>query len=464
MNDQNGNDREQPIPTQTQDEQSSNFRLRAEQPRVTRLSRKVLAGGSTVVLLVIGGAVLWSLQNKHSRNQAADELYSTDHHNVADGIAALPKDYTSVPRQAIPQLGPSLPGDLGRPILAAQGQLPTAADPEQQRRDQETEAARVSHLFASTNGRQVRLPAVAAQGSDRNSPSNSTTSSDEGYGQNSQDRKLAFVNASVDRRTVSPDRVAKLASPYIVQAGTAIQGALITGIRSDLPGQITAQVTENVFDTPTGRLLGKGNMQIHYALSAPPRWRGNPELAEVALLHLTTGLDGVYRAANEAERGLLPAEPTICVGQPTALDPTRAPSGSAILWLQLPEVPRQVKGDAAGVLPTPEDGKWTEALREAYADRIEQRLATHIENLAEVKMARRAYSPADLEQLNVNLIGGDPYGGFCGLDQSFVWRPFKSSVNHRTYIRGLYHIGASVHPGPGLAGGSGFSAAMSLEK
>ena len=60
---------------------------------------------------------------------------------------------------------------------------------------------------------------------------------------------------SVDRRTTSPDRVTKPASPYVVQAGTVIPGALITGIRSDLPGQITAQVTENVFDTPSGRLL-----------------------------------------------------------------------------------------------------------------------------------------------------------------------------------------------------------------
>jgi len=259
MNTQNGNDREQTIPPQAPDEQFRNFRLRAEHPRVTRLSRKVLAGGSAVALLVIGGTVLWSFQNSRSRNQAADELYSTDHHNIADGITALPKDYTGVPRQAIPQLGPPLPGDLGRPILASQGQSPTigatAPDSEQQRRDQETEAARVSHLFASTNGREVRPPAAAAQGSDRNAPSISTTNSDEGSAQSGQDRKLAFVNASVDRRTVSPDRVTRPASPYIVQAGTVIPGALITGIRSDLPGQITAQVTENVFDSPTGRLL-----------------------------------------------------------------------------------------------------------------------------------------------------------------------------------------------------------------
>ena len=259
MTAQNGNDHEQAIPPQTQDEQSTSFRLRAEHPRVTRLSRKVLAGGSAVALLVIGGAVLWSLQSNRSRNQAADELYSTDHHNVADGLTVLPRDYAGVPRQAIPQLGPPLPGDLGRPILAAQGQSPTvgvtAPDLEQQRRDQETEAARVSHVFASTNGREVRPPAAATQGSDRNAPSISTTNSDEGSAQNGQDRKLAFVNASVDRRTVSPDRVSRPASPYIVQAGTVIPGALITGIRSDLPGQITAQVTENVFDTPTGRYL-----------------------------------------------------------------------------------------------------------------------------------------------------------------------------------------------------------------
>ena len=70
-----------------------------------------------------------------------------------------------------------------------------------------------------------------------------------------QDRKLAFLNAAVDRRTVSPDRVAAPASPYVLQAGAVIPAALITGIRSDLPGQITAQVTENVYDSPTGRIL-----------------------------------------------------------------------------------------------------------------------------------------------------------------------------------------------------------------
>lgn len=182
----------------------------------------------------------------------------------------------------------------------------------------------------------------------------------------------------------------------------------------------------------------------------------------MALLHLTSGLDGVSRATNECERGLLPAEPTVCVGQPASFDPSRAPDGKSILWLQLPEAPRFIKGDAAGEIATPADGRWTDELRELYADRIEALLSRHIENFAEIKLARRAYSPADLEAMNMNLVGGDPYGGFCGLDQFFLWRPFKSSVNHRTHVPGLYHIGASTHPGPGLAGGSGFLLASSL--
>jgi phytoene dehydrogenase-like protein len=208
---------------------------------------------------------------------------------------------------------------------------------------------------------------------------------------------------------------------------------------------------------------GKGDMQIHYALNAPPQWKGGADLGKVALLHVTPGLDAVSRAANEAERGLLPVEPTICVGQPTALDSTRAPPGNAILWLQLPEAPRFLKGDAAGQIPTPPDGRWTEAVREAFADRVEALFSRHIEDFRSLVIARKVYSPADLETMNVNLVGGDPYGGYCGLEQFFVWRPFASSINHRSHVPGLHHIGASTHPGPGLGGGSGFLLASALK-
>jgi phytoene dehydrogenase-like protein len=206
---------------------------------------------------------------------------------------------------------------------------------------------------------------------------------------------------------------------------------------------------------------GKGDMQIHYALAAPPRWR-TPGLEGVALLHLTPGLDGVSRAANECERGMLPAVPTICVGQPTAFDPSRCPPGASILWLQLPETPRHIKGDAAGFLSVPADGSWTEDLRETYADRVQTILASHIDGFQKTVLRRTCLSPADLEALNINLVGGDPYGGFCGLDQFFLWRPFKASVNHRTHVAKLYHIGASTHPGPGLGAGSGYLLAKAI--
>jgi type IV secretion system protein TrbI len=244
-------------------DRSASMRLGAERPRVTRLSRKVLAGAAAVGSAAIFGATFWALQNNRSHTNAPSELYTTDHHNVADGLEGLPRDYAGVPRQA-PLLGPPSPGDLGRPIVNAQNAPSagaSATDPEQQRLDQEVEAARLSRLFASTGIREVASSiAQAASVSASTIVPNQTSQpahpgADDTFTQNGQDRKLAFVNASVDTRTTSPDRVAAPASPYIVQAGNIIPAALITGIRSDLPGQITAQVTESVYDSPTGRFL-----------------------------------------------------------------------------------------------------------------------------------------------------------------------------------------------------------------
>jgi type IV secretory pathway VirB10-like protein len=233
----------------TSEEIARSLRLRPERPPVTRLSRKVLASGTALALLLVSAAVLWALQNNRTRGPSSEELYSSDHHNVADGLAGLPRDYTGIARD-VPRLGPPLPGDLGRPIVAAQAQSGSlAVDAEHQRMNQESEAARISKVFASLN---VRRSAAATPA---DTTPNAVPSSDEAYAQNGQDRKLAFVNASIDRRTTSPNRVTKPTSPYVVQAGSVISAALITGLRSDLPGQITAQVTENTFDSPSGRFL-----------------------------------------------------------------------------------------------------------------------------------------------------------------------------------------------------------------
>ena len=206
--------------------------------------------------------------------------------------------------------------------------------------------------------------------------------------------------------------------------------------------------------------FGRGEMQIHFALSEPPRWQGDERLGRTAIVHLTPGLDGVSRAVNEADRGLLPTEATVVVGQPMAVDPSRAPDGSWILWIQLQEIPSSPKGDAAGELDTA--GGWTEVLREAYADRIQARVARHAPGFDASVLKRVTFSPVDIEAANRNMVGGDIYAGSCALDQNLLWRPRPGLPGHRTHIAGLWHIGASTHPGPGLGAGSGTLVAKEL--
>ena len=244
-------------------EPAAPMRLRAEPPRVTRLSRKVLIGLGLVASAGIGGALIYALQTRDGSG-GNTELYSTENRATADGLNGLPRDYTG------PILGPALPGDLGRPILDAQtrGQpvpaagigTPAATPPglsaEEQRRLQEIEAARTGRLFASTETR-TAAPSTPTT-ANTTPPMPDLTSlglAPQPATPTAQDRQLAFLNQAADRRTVAPDRVAAPASPNVLQAGAVIPAALITGIRSDLPGQITAQVTENVYDSPTGRIL-----------------------------------------------------------------------------------------------------------------------------------------------------------------------------------------------------------------
>ena len=253
-------------------------------------------------------------------------------------------------------------------------------------------------------------------------------------------------------------------------AGGERVGATRAVIASVTPGALygrlldPGRVPEPVATAARRFRHGRGEMQIHLALGEPPRWRSEraAELARTPIVHVTPGLDGVSRAVNEAERGLLPAQATIVAGQPCALDRSRAPQGRSILWIQLQELPAgRVRGDAAGTIDTAA-GEWTQELREAYADRICARLGESIENLASATLARTVLSPADLERLNVNLVGGDIYGGSCALDQNLVWRPFPQAPGHRTAVDGLWHIGASTHPGPGLGAGSGYLVAKAL--
>jgi phytoene dehydrogenase-like protein len=223
---------------------------------------------------------------------------------------------------------------------------------------------------------------------------------------------------------------------------------------TQLYGRLLGNVPPDIADQARQFRYGRSEMQIHFALSEPPRWEGDDRLGATAIVHVTPGLDGVSRAVNEAERGLLPAEATVVVGQPLSVDPSRAPAGSGLLWIQLQELPWHVKGDAAGEIEVGA-GTWTPALRERYADRIQARISRHIPNLESALLGRTVLSPADLEAANVNLVHGDPYGGSLALDQNFIWRPLGAAPGHRTFVEGVWHVGASTHPGPGLGAGSG---------
>ena len=275
------------------------------------------------------------------------------------------------------------------------------------------------------------------------------------------------TGAEVVRITVSGGRATgvALADGETVDATRAV----VAGVTpTQLYGSLLrpSDVPADVRDAAARYRYGRAGMQIHLALDEPPRWKG-PEadrLARTAIVHVTPGLDGVSRAVNEAERGLLPAEATIVAGQPCAVDPSRAPDGKWIVWIQLQELPAgPVRGDAAGEIDV-RDGTWTDDLREAYADRIVARLGDSIENLGSATLARKVLSPADLETLNCNLVAGDIYAGSCALDQNLVWRPFASAPGHRTTVEDLWHVGASTHPGPGLGAGSGYLVAKELTK
>ena len=243
------------------------FQLRGDPTRVMRLSRKALAVMGVVAGLGIGGSLIYAL--KPPGEKEAKELYSTDSRATAETINSGPKDYGQVPK-----LGAPLPGDLGGPIVSAQRRgenvpvPPVGAQPDpraqaeeaaRQRAQQERDAARMSGVFlgGSSAGASSAIPSIPnlAMGAPDAAAPQPPAQPDHAAAQGDQSAKRAFMAQASNARSASVERLTAPASPNIVQAGSIVPAALITGIRSDLPGQITAQVTANVYDSPTGRIL-----------------------------------------------------------------------------------------------------------------------------------------------------------------------------------------------------------------
>ena len=251
----------QPVASAAQPDPNA-FQLHGPQPRVMRLSRKALAVVCVAAGLGIGGSLIYALRPPSDRQ--AQEHYNTDSRTTAETITSGPRDYAQAPR-----LGPPLPGDLGGPIVSAQqrgenvpvppiGAQPGPPDPRaqaeeaaRQRAAQERDAARTSSVFLGSNAGGAALPSPALPALAVPATQTSADTAPQG----DQAGRRAFMAQASNQRTVSVERLTAPASANIVQAGSVIPAALITGIRSDLPGQITAQVTANVYDSPTGRIL-----------------------------------------------------------------------------------------------------------------------------------------------------------------------------------------------------------------
>jgi phytoene dehydrogenase-like protein len=210
-------------------------------------------------------------------------------------------------------------------------------------------------------------------------------------------------------------------------------------------------------ESARGWRFGPGTLMIHLALSDLPPWRAE-EARRFFYVHVNSRLDQLSRAYEDANRGLLPEEPLLVVGQPTVCDPTRAPAGAHTLWIMVRAVPARVRGDGAGVL---RGGDWAD-LKEAYADRVLAQVEQHAPGLGRAVLGRAVLSPDDLEAANPNLVGGDLLAGSHHLDQWYDRRPFPGHAGHGTSIEGLYVLGAATWPGAGAAPGSGWLLAQRL--
>ncbi|MBF8721792.1 TrbI/VirB10 family protein [Pseudomonas guariconensis] len=272
--------------------------LRAQPRPVTRLNRRtlvILIGGLSVAVL---GATIWSLQPQRRGANEQTELYNVDRVSKSKGLDALPSDYSKLPALPpnVPELGPPLPGDLGPAIVnSQQPAVATDAAPGHDPNDtlrKEAEAAAASSVFFRSGGQgQAAATATMAQAAPGVPGTASALASfdplaagpasvaaqpaDPTAVQNRQDQKEAFLKGG-STETRNSGSLVLPTSPYQVMAGTVIAGALVTGIKSDLPGDVIAMVTEPVYDTATGkhllvpqgsRILGRYNSQVSYGQS-----------------------------------------------------------------------------------------------------------------------------------------------------------------------------------------------------
>jgi type IV secretory pathway VirB10-like protein len=252
--------------------------LRAKPAPITRINRKVLFGVVFVGLLFLAGLVIVALNPPRFTAKAPSELYNVDQKAVTDALNKLPSSYegVNVPRTT-PQVakGPIATG----PAAATPFGVDPATELEQAERMRVARLAtqaRESGVFfrlqlkaaprrddagdAKTIG-EVRTTAAASapqpsDGTALTALRRATTDDDTlGSEPTDQTRKLAFLKSAPEKDIYNPHGLQTPVSPYQLMASTIISASLVTGLNSDLPGFVIAQVTEHVYDTATGRHL-----------------------------------------------------------------------------------------------------------------------------------------------------------------------------------------------------------------
>ncbi|MET7550962.1 NAD(P)/FAD-dependent oxidoreductase [Streptomyces sp. NPDC005479] len=183
------------------------------------------------------------------------------------------------------------------------------------------------------------------------------------------------------------------------------------------------------------------NLLRHHGLG------GARELTHTLLMS-TRELGSTY---TESQAGLLPVEPLLVVGQTSAVDPTRAPAGRHVVWIQIRTMPSVIRGDAAGTI---RHTSWPEAV-EPMTDRVLTKLEHYAPGTRSRIVGTTAYTPQDLESANPNLVGGDSVAGSHHLSQNFFFRPMSGHSGYRTAVPGPYLTGAATWPGAGNNATSG---------
>jgi phytoene dehydrogenase-like protein len=258
---------------------------------------------------------------------------------------------------------------------------------------------------------------------------------------------LVLPDSPVERITVKSGRAAgvRVAGGHEVRCRRAVIAsvtppALIRLLGEDAPPALTAASRRWRF--------GPGTLVLHLALADLPDWQASPEARRFFYVHVNGTLDQLARSYQQARAGLLPDEPLLVVGQPTAVDPSRAPASRHTLWVMVRAVPARVEGDALGRIPP---GPWAD-IKEAYAERQIETIERHAPGFEARILGRRVFSPDDLEAVNANLVGGDLLAGSHHLPQWWSRRP---GADWAHAIPALHLTGAASWPGAGANPTSG---------